>query len=99
MRNTKRTHRLWIICLRHHKNPVNASGLGDSFGRKVSAYGENRPPNLRLPGNGELEVSRMTDVRGTVLHLARRRNSKSAYSNALFRRYRKERQRSDRCLA
>ena len=37
--------------------------------------------------------------RRTVLHLARRRDSGSAYSNALFRRYRKERQRSDRRLA
>src|ERR1022692_2917967 len=40
----------------------------------------------------------MTDVRRTVLHLARRRDSGSAYSNALFRRYLKERQRSDRRL-
>ena len=30
---------------------INAPGSGDSFGRKVSAYGENCPPNLRLPGN------------------------------------------------
>ena len=33
-----------------------------------------------------------------LLALARRRDSGSAYSNALFRRYRKERQRSDRRL-
>src|ERR1019366_1119337 len=78
---------------------TDAPGSGDSFGPKVSAYGENCPPNLKFPANGELEVSRMTGVRRIVSHLAQHRDSGLAYSNALFRRYRKERQRSDRRLA
>jgi hypothetical protein len=77
---------------------TDAPGSGDSFGPKVSAYGENCPPNLKFPANGELEVSRMTGVRRIVSHLAQHRDSGLAYSNALFRRYRKERQRSDRRL-
>ena len=66
---------------------TNAPGSGDSFGRKVSAYGEKCAEREDSPR--ELEVSRMTDVEANCVAFGRRRDSESAYSSALSRRYRK----------